>query len=174
MHPSKSNLLFIGSYYNLNYEISEQPVVVNDQPISRTSAHKCLGVHMDEKLSCDCHVDTICKKVSAGIGAMRCIKNFVPVASLETVYKGLVQPYFEYCTPLWDTCGKLLNNKLQRFQSRAAIVLKGASYNYDARSSLSFCRGSRVEGSMSRARVPCRGSRVTFFFPKFFFGKGNN
>ena len=35
--------------------------------------------------------------------------------------------------------------------------------------SLSFCRGSRAEGSMSRARVPCRGSRVTFFFPKFFF-----
>ena len=30
---------------------------------------------------------------------------------------------------------------------------------------------SRVEGSMSRARVPCRGSRVTFFFPKFFFWK---
>ena len=42
--------------------------------------------------------------------------------------------------------------------------------------SLSFCRGSRVEGSMSRARVPCRGSRVTFF-PFFFWGgggKGNN
>ena len=35
--------------------------------------------------------------------------------------------------------------------------------------SLSFCRGSRVEGSRSRARVPCRGSRATFFFPKFFF-----
>ena len=35
--------------------------------------------------------------------------------------------------------------------------------------SLSFCRGSRVQGSMSRARVPCRGSRVTFFFPIFFF-----
>ena len=28
---------------------------------------------------------------------------------------------------------------------------------------------SRVEGSMSRARVPCRGSRVTFFFPIFFW-----
>ena len=35
--------------------------------------------------------------------------------------------------------------------------------------SLSFCRGSRVEGSMSRARVPCRGSTVTFFFSKMFF-----
>ena len=30
-------------------------------------------------------------------------------------------------------------------------------------------RGSRVEGSMSRARVPRRGSRVTYFFPIFFF-----
>ena len=30
---------------------------------------------------------------------------------------------------------------------------------------------SRVEGSMSRARVPCRGSRVTFFFQFFFLEK---
>ena len=37
--------------------------------------------------------------------------------------------------------------------------------------SLSFCRGSRVEGSMSRARVPSRGSRVTFFFHVFFLEK---
>ena len=91
--------------------MSEQPVVVNDQPISKTSAHKCLGVHIDEKLSWDCHVHTICKKVSAGTRAMGRIKNFVPVATLETVYKDLVQPYFEYCTPLWDTC--------DRFRSRA-------------------------------------------------------
>ena len=103
--------------------------MVNNQPISRTSAHKCLGVHIDEKLSWDCHVDTIRKKVSAGIGAMRCIKNFVPVATLETVYKGLVQPYFEYCTSLRDTCGKFLKDKLQRVQSRAARVLTDASYD---------------------------------------------
>ena len=49
------------------------------------------------------------------------IKNFVLVATLETIYKGLVQPYFEYCTPLWDTCG--------RFRSSAARVLTGASYD---------------------------------------------
>ena len=41
----------------------------------------------------------------------------------------------------------------------------------DIKRSLSFCRGSRVEGSMSRARVPCRGSRVTFFSNYFFSEK---
>ena len=68
VYPSKSRLLFIGSSYNLNCNITEQPVVVNDQLISRTSARKCLSVHIDEKLSWDYHVNTICKKVSAGIG----------------------------------------------------------------------------------------------------------
>ena len=116
----KSKLLFIGSSYNLNNKISEQPVVVSNQYIE---------VHIDENLSWDCHVDTICKKIGAGIGAMRRVKNFVPVATLEIVHKGLVQPYFEYCSPLWDTCGKPLKDKLQRFQSRAATVLTGASYD---------------------------------------------
>ena len=51
------------------------------------------------------------------------------MATLETVYKGLVQPYFKYCSPLRETCDKLLKDKLQRFQSRAARVLTGASYD---------------------------------------------
>ena len=127
LHPSQSKVLFIGSSYNRNNKIREQPVVVNNQPISRTSAHKCLGVHIDKKPSWDCHVDMICKKLSTGIGAMRHIKNFVHVSTLETVYKGLAQPYFEYCSPLWDTCGKLLKDKLQRFQSSAVRVLTGVS-----------------------------------------------
>ena len=88
-----------------------------------------IEVHIDENLSWDCHVDMICKKIGAGIGAMRRVKNFVPVVTLEIVHKGLVQPYFEYCSPLWDTCGKLLKDKLQRNQSRAATVLTGASYD---------------------------------------------
>ena len=69
------------------------------------------------------------KKVSAGIGAMRRMKNFVPVPTLETVYKGLFQPYFEYCSSLWETCGKLLKDKLQRLQSGTATVLTGATYD---------------------------------------------
>ena len=74
-------------------------------------------------------VQAVKVKFSADIGAVLRIKKFVPVATLETVYKGLVQPYFENCSPLWETCGKLLKDKLQRFQSRAARVLTGASYN---------------------------------------------
>ena len=37
-------------------------------------------------------------------------------------------PYFDYCSPLWDTCGKWLQGKLQKYQNRAARVISGASY----------------------------------------------
>ena len=47
MHPSKSKLMFIRSSYNLNNKNTEQPVVVNNLPISRTDNHKCLGVQVE-------------------------------------------------------------------------------------------------------------------------------
>ena len=69
---------------------------------------------------------------SAGIGAIRRIQNFVLVTTLETANKGLVQPYFEYCSPLWDTWGKLLKDKLQRFNH---VLLEYSQVpSYDIRS----------------------------------------
>ena len=118
---------------NLNsFIMCEEPVVANAKPISRTATQMCLGVKLDENLNWDSHIEMICKKASAAIGAIKRIKPFGPMHTLESIYKSLVQPYFDYCPPLWDTCGKLLRDKLQRFQSRAARVLTGA--NYDTRS----------------------------------------
>ena len=44
-------------------------------------------------------------------------KQFTKLYTLQTIYKALIQPYFDYCSPLWDTCGKTLQDKLQKFQS---------------------------------------------------------
>ena len=93
-----------------------------------------------------------CKKVRAAIGAMRRIKPFVPVDTLENVYKSLVQPYFEYRSPLWDNCGKLLKDKLQRFQSRAARVLSGTSYDIRSTDIVQTLSWDTLDGSRSRTK----------------------
>ena len=74
-------------------------------------------------------------KICSGIGAWRRIKPFVPQTSLVTLYKSLIQPYFVYCSPLWNTCDKILNDKLQILQNRAARVITGARYDDRIRSS---------------------------------------
>ena len=73
--------------------------MANAKPISRTATQMCLGVKLDENLNWDSHIEMICKKASAAIGAMKRIKPFVPMHTLESIYKSLVQPYFDYRPP---------------------------------------------------------------------------
>ena len=58
-------------------------------------------------------------------------KAFVPLSTLIMLYNAIVQPYFDYCSPLWNNCGTELKNKLQKFQNQARVI-SGA--NYDIRS----------------------------------------
>ncbi len=76
-------------------------------------------------MSWEKHIDSV--------GAIKRIKPYVPHKTLHDVYKTLIQPHFDYCSPLWDNCGLGLQDKLQKFQNRAARVITGA--NYDVRSS---------------------------------------
>jgi hypothetical protein len=87
--------------------------VANAEPILRTVSQMCIRVKLDENPNWDSHIEMICKKASAAIGAMKRLKSSVPMHSLESIYKSIVQPYFDYCSPLWDTCGKLLRDNLQ-------------------------------------------------------------
>ena len=74
--------------------------MANAKPIFQT----CLGIKLDEKLSWASHIEMICKKASFGIGAIQRIKPFVPMHTSESIYKSLVQPYFDHRSSLWDTC----------------------------------------------------------------------
>ena len=104
-------------------------ISIDSNLVSRVPSNKCLGVLLDEKLSFETHIDYICKKACAGIGALRRIKPFVPLCTLVTVYRSSIEPYFDYCSPLWDTCGKQLKDKLQKIQNRAGRVIAGSSYD---------------------------------------------
>ena len=74
-------------------------------------------------------MNAICKKISVGIGVLKRTKPFVHNETLHIIYKALIQPYLDYCSPLWGNCGVLLKEKLQRFQNRAARVVTGAKFD---------------------------------------------
>ncbi|EDO30211.1 predicted protein, partial [Nematostella vectensis] len=99
-HPSKTKSMIIGSSYNLA-KIDQCSVFINNTEVTRVKSQKCLGIKIDDKLNWGNHIDKFCKKAGPGIGAIRRLKPFVPRESIETMYKALVQPYFDYCSPLW-------------------------------------------------------------------------
>ena len=84
-HPTKTKVMFIASSYNLINKIGNTPILMNNTPVPRTSKYTFLGMDIDEKLTWDAHIDSICSKVSGGIGAMKRIKPFAPPATLQTI-----------------------------------------------------------------------------------------
>ncbi len=127
-HPTKTKVMYIGSRHNLKTMNDDLSLVINNQPVPREGSFTCLGVKLDETLEWNEHIEMICKKVAAGIGMMKRIKPFVPANTLQTIYCALIQPYFDYCSPLWGVCNKQLKDKLQKFQNRAARIIAGASF----------------------------------------------
>ena len=50
--------------------------------LERTISHKLLGVHVDQELSFNDHVDYMCKKLAQRIGTLRSIRHYLPLNSV--------------------------------------------------------------------------------------------
>ncbi len=90
---------------------------MNNSVIESVLSQKCLGVDLDNRLIFDIDIENLCEKICSGIGALRRIKLFVPLRSSKLLYTAMIQPYFDYCSPLWDTCGKVHKDKLEVLQA---------------------------------------------------------
>jgi len=59
-----------------------------------------------------------------------------PVLTIEnriSIYRSLIEPFFNYFCVVWDNINETLNNKLQTMQNRAARVITGAHYSVRSR-----------------------------------------
>ena len=117
----------ISSSQWLSLFASNPALEINGTQLNRVNFTKSLGVLIDEN-----HIDAISKKISYGIGSIKRISHCVPPATLHTIYHGLVQSHFDYCSVVWGNCAKTLSDKLQRLQNRAVRVLTNTCYDADA------------------------------------------
>ena len=67
--------------------------------------------------------DEISKKVSSGKGALKRFRPFVSMRTAIKIYKGLIEPHFDYCSAVWDGLTQQLSQKLQKLQNRALAMI---------------------------------------------------
>ena len=129
LNVKKTKYMIIGSHYRLRHLNGDLNVTVNGQRLTRATNYRYLGMEVDEALGWQPHVDAVCKKVSAGIGAIKRIRSLVPRQTLLKMYDALVAPYFDYCSEVWGCMGKGLCDRLQRLQNRAGRIITFSDYN---------------------------------------------
>ena len=82
---------------------------------------------------------------------MKRIKPFVPIETMRLVYNALIQPYFDYCSPLWDNCCTYLKDKLQKSQNRGAGIIASPSYEIPSADVLESLGWKTLEVSRNQA-----------------------
>ena len=125
----KTEYMIIGSRQKIA-NIQEEPIIsIGNEPMKKISKCKTLGVIIDDKLLWKDHISEINTKVSKGLGIMKRIKPFVTESVLQTIYKSLILPYFDYCSMIWDNAANYNLQKLQKMQNRAARIVTGNNYD---------------------------------------------
>ena len=90
--------------------------------------------------------------------ALRRIKPVVPLCTLATLYRSLIQFYFNYCSPLWDTCCKQRKDKLQ------TRIITGSSYDVRSADALNNLKWKTLETRRFHSKVPWVPEVFFFFF----------
>ena len=68
------------------------PLKIYEQTITRVQSTKSLGVVFDQRLLSAEHVDSLCKRVSSGLAALKQARHDLPQDTLLTVYNALIKP----------------------------------------------------------------------------------
>jgi hypothetical protein len=91
--------------------------------------YKLLGVYLDEHLSFDYHISTICNKIAKSNYIISKAKNLLPLSSLKTLYYALVHPHLLYCLPIYACTSQKNLTKLQKAQKKAIRIITRSNYN---------------------------------------------
>ena len=111
-------------------------ILIENKQIKQVNECKTLGILIDQHLSWNNNTKNICKKVTAGISALRRVKPFVNKETLISIYNAIIRPHFDYCCEVWDVFGKTQSDRLQKLQNRAARVIMSMSNDIDQSTAL--------------------------------------
>ena len=69
----------------------------NESVLPKVKEQKHLGLTLDSKLSFERHVNEKLIKAKKGIGIIKYLSKFLPIKTLDQMYKALARPRLDYC-----------------------------------------------------------------------------
>ena len=103
-------------------------IKVNDFMIKRVKVIKYLGMHIDENLKWDKHVNTLCNTLSRNFHLFYSIRNIIPGTLKKELYYSLIFSRIMYGIELYGSCRKTLLSKVQTIQNKLLKVLYQLPY----------------------------------------------
>ena len=103
-------------YHVLLSETSETQLVVKNVPIASSSGEKSLGIKIDQKLSFEAHVESLCKKASQKLNSLTRMASSSKFKQRKLLLNSFITAQFSYAPVIW------------MFHSRNELLLKDNSF----------------------------------------------
>ena len=136
LNVAKTDAMIIGSNGKLrkidSVDSTKPQFKIGSEDIKLVKEVKYLGVQVDHQLKWTSQLALTTNKISRGIGMLRYAKQYLPLSTVKTMYKSLVEPYFRYCCPVWGNAGVTVIEKLQKLQNRAAKLVTNSPFDATA------------------------------------------
>ncbi|XP_048580104.1 uncharacterized protein LOC116603374 isoform X1 [Nematostella vectensis] len=153
LNVAKTEFLLIGSHHKLRTLPCKPSISIDNKELKQVQQSRVLGVEIDEHLNWDQHIDSLAKKVSSGIGAMKRISEFANQNTLVSIYNAIIQPHLNYCSEVWDTLGQCNTIRLQKLQNRAARVITNRSNDTPATEALAELGWQNLETQRAKTKA---------------------
>ena len=124
LNPNKSEATILGTSARQRREVCISQITLNDAHIPVATSVKSLGVVIDNTLSLNQHVSSMCKAAGYHIKALRCIRKFIDEDMAKMMGSSMVGSRLDYCNSLLYGTSNANIDKLQRVQNSLARVVK--------------------------------------------------
>ena len=116
--------MLVGSQQKL-VRVTDFCITARNKTLGRVYEFKYLGVMLDPCLSWNDHIGLSSTKISSRLGMLRKARRVIPREACITLYDTMILPLFDYCSAVWDGCGKTNRDYLDKLQRRAVRIIEG-------------------------------------------------
>ena len=99
------------------------PLNINDLTINSENCVKLLGIEIDNKLSFEQHISTLCNKASNILNLIRRIQKLMGFKENKVLLNSFVYSNFDYGHVVWHFCSSISLYKIKKIQEQALRIL---------------------------------------------------
>ena len=92
-------------------------------PLKKVTSEKDLGVTVDDRLDFKLHISQKIAKANSMIYLIKHYFKYLDADMLKLLYKSLIRPHLEYCSPVWSPITKTEIRRIEGVQRRATKLV---------------------------------------------------
>ena len=98
-------------------------IEIDGNKIETTNSVDLLGIHIDNKLTFDDHIFTLCNKASMQLNAIGRLKHYLGKKELEVIVNSFIYSNFNYCPLVWHFSSCKALRKIENIHKRCLKMI---------------------------------------------------